>query len=319
METANASFVVSIPSVSIKTTPLRVKEDGGILIQRPSPVAISDNEDIYMAAAEDNHFASGRSNESPFIYVATLSTKWAETKDQVANVEEAWRVEEMNDLATILGKPIIKDTMIANMCHHGIGSTEYTRLLIKMEAEKELKNKIESSSRRSSTYRKRNHVSYAYNHRRQDGSTQITNHVGGHNVNNATEYKKKNGSDIRNTGLVKNKKEYVQPTSILQNNIVKIWPLEKETFTVMRNTVNKYNILDTLIDDNVKELNTLKDRMIVNKFLNVKLQPIMNDASSWSNDMIKYFMEKWEENRKKGLKENVEEMKDVIEKTSKAT
>ncbi|GJZ07945.1 hypothetical protein Tco_0542228 [Tanacetum coccineum] len=50
---------------------------------RPSPVEISYNEDIYMAAAEDNHFASGRSNEIPFIYVATLSIKWAETKDQV--------------------------------------------------------------------------------------------------------------------------------------------------------------------------------------------------------------------------------------------
>ncbi|GJR60526.1 hypothetical protein Tco_1502688 [Tanacetum coccineum] len=75
MEIVLGVVVLSEICVSIKTTPLRVKEDGGILIQRPSPVAISDNEDIYMAAAEDNHFASGRSNESPFIYVATLSTK----------------------------------------------------------------------------------------------------------------------------------------------------------------------------------------------------------------------------------------------------
>ncbi|GJQ90218.1 hypothetical protein Tco_0001357 [Tanacetum coccineum] len=87
METANASFVVSIPSESIEMIPLRVTEEGGILIQRPSPVLVSDNEDIYMAAAEDNHFASGRSNESPFIYVDTLSTKLAETKDQVTNVK----------------------------------------------------------------------------------------------------------------------------------------------------------------------------------------------------------------------------------------
>ncbi|GJW18689.1 hypothetical protein Tco_0026125, partial [Tanacetum coccineum] len=66
--------------------PLRVTEEGSILIQRPSPVAISD-EDVYMAAAKENHFASGRTNESPFMYVATLSTKWAETKDQVASME----------------------------------------------------------------------------------------------------------------------------------------------------------------------------------------------------------------------------------------
>nr|GEV64116.1 RecQ-mediated genome instability protein 1 [Tanacetum cinerariifolium] len=40
-----------------------------------------------MAAAKENHFAYGRTNESPFMYVATLSTKWVETKDQVASME----------------------------------------------------------------------------------------------------------------------------------------------------------------------------------------------------------------------------------------
>ncbi|PWA59471.1 hypothetical protein CTI12_AA281630 [Artemisia annua] len=87
MDTENASFAVPIPSESVKTTPLRVTEEASILIQRPSPVAISDDEDVHMVAAEDNHIASGRSNESPFMYLATLSAKWAETKDQVANVE----------------------------------------------------------------------------------------------------------------------------------------------------------------------------------------------------------------------------------------
>nr|GEZ94821.1 hypothetical protein CTI12_AA281630 [Tanacetum cinerariifolium] len=36
---------------------------------------------------EDNHFASGRSNKVTFMYMATLSTTWAKTKDQVTNVK----------------------------------------------------------------------------------------------------------------------------------------------------------------------------------------------------------------------------------------
>lgn len=40
-----------------------------------------------MVAAEDKYFASGKSNESPFMYLSTFFTKWAETKDQVANVK----------------------------------------------------------------------------------------------------------------------------------------------------------------------------------------------------------------------------------------
>nr|GEZ52557.1 RecQ-mediated genome instability protein 1 [Tanacetum cinerariifolium] len=83
---ATTESAVPIPE-SVKTTPLRVTEEAVILIERPSPVAISDDEDVHMVAAEDNHFASGRSNESPFMYLATLSAKWAETKDQVAYVE----------------------------------------------------------------------------------------------------------------------------------------------------------------------------------------------------------------------------------------
>nr|GEX90971.1 RecQ-mediated genome instability protein 1 isoform X1 [Tanacetum cinerariifolium] len=86
-------------SQSIKTTPLRVTEESGILIQRPSPVAIFDD-DVYMAATEDNHFASGISNKVLFMYVATLSTTWAETKYQVANVEAKTKVPHLKETSS---------------------------------------------------------------------------------------------------------------------------------------------------------------------------------------------------------------------------
>ncbi|GJW35085.1 hypothetical protein Tco_0058005 [Tanacetum coccineum] len=54
-----------------------------------------------------------------------------------------------------------------------------------------------------------------------------------------------------------------------------------------------------LPDDNPVEINTLKDRMIIDQFLNKKTQPSVLEISNWSNDMIKCFKEKWEEDRKR--------------------
>nr|GEW37385.1 RNA-directed DNA polymerase, eukaryota, reverse transcriptase zinc-binding domain protein [Tanacetum cinerariifolium] len=49
----------------------------------------------------------------------------------------------------------------------------------------------------------------------------------------------------------------------------------------------------------------LKERMIVDKFLDKKIQPTVSEAMSWSKDMVSYFKDKWEEDRKKELKEGL--------------
>nr|GEX25095.1 RNA-directed DNA polymerase, eukaryota, reverse transcriptase zinc-binding domain protein [Tanacetum cinerariifolium] len=47
----------------------------------------------------------------------------------------------INELS--LGKPIVMDSMTASMCHKGIGNISYARVLVKMDAAKDLKNAIE--------------------------------------------------------------------------------------------------------------------------------------------------------------------------------
>ncbi|GJZ96178.1 RNA-directed DNA polymerase, eukaryota, reverse transcriptase zinc-binding domain protein, partial [Tanacetum coccineum] len=79
----------------------------------------------------------------------------------------------------------------------------------------------------------------------------------------------------------------------------KQWPLKQNEFKAMKKTANKFSILQSLPDDNPVEINTLKDRMIVDQFLNRKIQPSVLEISNWSNDMIKCFKEKWEEDRKR--------------------
>nr|GEU42279.1 ATPase, F1/V1/A1 complex, alpha/beta subunit, zinc knuckle CX2CX4HX4C [Tanacetum cinerariifolium] len=45
--------------------------------------------------------------------------------------------------ASSLGKPMMMDTMTANMCYKGVGNLEYARVLVEMDTEKELKKEIE--------------------------------------------------------------------------------------------------------------------------------------------------------------------------------
>nr|GEY69581.1 hypothetical protein [Tanacetum cinerariifolium] len=52
------------------------------------------------------------------------------------------------------------------------------------------------------------------------------------------------------------------------------------------------------------EINLMKNTMIVDQFLNKKIQPSVTEASIWSQDMVKYFKEKWEENMRKENENN---------------
>ncbi|GKC21274.1 RNA-directed DNA polymerase, eukaryota, reverse transcriptase zinc-binding domain protein [Tanacetum coccineum] len=79
----------------------------------------------------------------------------------------------------------------------------------------------------------------------------------------------------------------------------------------MKKTTNKFSILETLPEDDPIEMNMLKDRMIVDQFLNKKIQPNVNETSHWSQDMIKYFKDKWEEGRKKEAEENTQKANNI--------
>nr|GEZ68769.1 RNA-directed DNA polymerase, eukaryota, reverse transcriptase zinc-binding domain protein [Tanacetum cinerariifolium] len=51
-----------------------------------------------------------------------------------------------------------------------------------------------------------------------------------------------------------------------------------------RKTANKYSVLDSLPEDNDQELQMLMEIMIVDNFLDKKMQPIVNVAIPWSKD-----------------------------------
>ena len=56
---------------------------------------------------------------------------------------KAWTVEGLSAIASSIGIPIIMDAMAAMICHNVVGRTEYSRILVEVDAKKEFKNQIE--------------------------------------------------------------------------------------------------------------------------------------------------------------------------------
>ncbi|GKC85611.1 RNA-directed DNA polymerase, eukaryota, reverse transcriptase zinc-binding domain protein [Tanacetum coccineum] len=67
---------------------------------------------------------------------------------------EAWSVKGISALASSLGKPIIMDDMTAKMCVKGEGRLSFARVLIEVDAGKELKKEIEVVYKGSKSHEK---------------------------------------------------------------------------------------------------------------------------------------------------------------------
>ncbi|GJS09945.1 RNA-directed DNA polymerase, eukaryota, reverse transcriptase zinc-binding domain protein [Tanacetum coccineum] len=56
---------------------------------------------------------------------------------------EAWSVKGISALASIIGKPVIMDEVTTKMCVTGVGRIGFARVLVKIDAEKGIKDKTE--------------------------------------------------------------------------------------------------------------------------------------------------------------------------------
>nr|GEY91240.1 zinc knuckle CX2CX4HX4C [Tanacetum cinerariifolium] len=80
-------------------------------------------------------------------------------------------------------------------------------------------------------------------------------------------------------------------------------------------STNKYAVLEELEDESV-ELVKSKGRMIVDVFLNKKLQPNIIENKDWTQNMVKYFKKQWKNDRQKEEEEMNVDIEDVMEGTS---
>ncbi|PWA65133.1 RNA-directed DNA polymerase, eukaryota, Reverse transcriptase zinc-binding domain protein [Artemisia annua] len=72
----------------------------------------------------------------------------------------------------------------------------------------------------------------------------------------------------------------------------RVWNLKAKEAEGMKQSVNKYVVLHSLPEDDDQELRILKDRMIVDQFLNKNMQPTPSEVANWTEDMRKYHTEK---------------------------
>lgn len=84
----------------------------------------------------------------------------------------------------------------------------------------------------------------------------------------------------------------------------------------LRRSANKYAVLEDYEEDERHELNTLKDREIVDVYLNKKLRLTDEVARTWSKDMMQYFNTQWEVDRNKEKEYHVIEKEEVLENDS---
>ncbi|GKA26637.1 RNA-directed DNA polymerase, eukaryota, reverse transcriptase zinc-binding domain protein [Tanacetum coccineum] len=56
---------------------------------------------------------------------------------------QAWSVKGISVLSSRLGKPLVMDSMTANMCHKGTGKAAYARVMVEVDAQKGFKDSIE--------------------------------------------------------------------------------------------------------------------------------------------------------------------------------
>ncbi|GJS30412.1 RNA-directed DNA polymerase, eukaryota, reverse transcriptase zinc-binding domain protein [Tanacetum coccineum] len=76
---------------------------------------------------------------------------------------------------------------------------------------------------------------------------------------------------------------------------------------------NRFSVLGGIIDDDQQEINLLKDKMIVDKYLNLKLQPSSEEIKNRSQEMLKYFKRAWDEDREKEKNDILDGLEGIVE------
>lgn len=76
---------------------------------------------------------------------------------------------------------------------------------------------------------------------------------------------------------------------------------------------NQFEALNGVVETDDQELSILKGRMVVDSFLNKKLQPSCLESSTWTQDMIRYFKDQWELDRLKEKEDAQKNQEDVLE------
>ncbi|PWA50867.1 hypothetical protein CTI12_AA469830 [Artemisia annua] len=131
------------------------------------------------------------------------------------------------------------------------------------------------------------------------------------------EYRKKNDRNEEKNGRAE-KQQVIDGQNDNQrgNNEKNKWKVREEDVEALRRSANKYAVLESHEEEERQEVNLLKDRQIVDMYLNKKEKPTKEVLSNWSKDMANYFNTQWEIDRIKEKEDSLIEIEEVMENNS---
>ncbi|GJU07261.1 RNA-directed DNA polymerase, eukaryota, reverse transcriptase zinc-binding domain protein [Tanacetum coccineum] len=266
---------------------------------------------------------------------------------------KAWTRDGISALASSLGKPLRMDNITVQTCQVGRGRAEFARVLVEFDVKKGFKDEIGiqymskdnkvKGTKVCSKMKKTNgeevnnnngkNANNASNkeddgflevrHRKYDNWKNNRNYV--HNqkkgefMNAKKNRRNKNGIYLRKKNVSQNQQEQ-QGDKVAYNKGQKnktkesrSWIIQDEIMSAIEKSNNKYVVLEEEEINKSTKLKQLKDRMIVDHYLNEKIQPTCFESQNCSKDMIDYFKQKWEEDRLKEKEDQREDIEDVME------
>ncbi|GJT97882.1 RNA-directed DNA polymerase, eukaryota, reverse transcriptase zinc-binding domain protein [Tanacetum coccineum] len=227
---------------------------------------------------------------------------------------EAWTNNGISAIASCLGKLKIMDSMKTYVCKSGMGRIKFARVLVEIKVVKGLKEEIELQYMdKDQAVKGTKKIKVEY-----DRKPPICNHcnVFGHSFDKCSK-RTKTMEEIAIETEENNKKNEGDKgkdnSNIEKSFEAELTPLRVELQAINKGKVvknsNRFSVLRGINDDIQQELNMLKDKMIVDKYLNLKLQPNNDEIKDWSQEMIKYFKRAWDANREKEENKRMYEMK----------
>ncbi|PWA93067.1 zinc knuckle CX2CX4HX4C [Artemisia annua] len=238
--------------------------------------------------------------------------------------------------------------MTAHMCQFGVGRSDYARVLVEIDAIKQVKSTIqiqyvdknqnvkgtkevkveydwkpdvcshchvfghcfEKCSIRSRTLEeeanRRMEIENAKNQRKdkQDEEFQKVQ-------NRKTEFRRRNSAQAKESKSYGDQNSYKGDKS---NEVAGSNTKEKQNADRVNNrSANSFEVLNSVGNNEDSDLRMMKNMMIVDTYLNKKLQPTCSETSTWSKDMIRYFKDQWELDRLKEKEEEQLNKEDVLE------
>ncbi|PWA87952.1 hypothetical protein CTI12_AA124370 [Artemisia annua] len=247
------------------------------------------------------------------------------------------------------------DQATANMCEMGTGKTGFARVLVEVEAVKDLKNivKIEYVDKDKNVKgSKEVQVEFEWKPDRCSHCQVFGHHVDKCKVRPRTDEEKKADEESlkdkqgvqkdgfidvqykrgykmqqRGNGQGRNyrpqfqRQEYRKKDNVNGKGKEKMYEEGNQGKTGKGNdnlrsggsNTNRYDALRNVSVEERNEESLMKDRMVVDVYLNKKIQPTSTELQNWTKDMEEYFKKQWEIDRLKEEEELAKHGEDVME------